>query len=81
MGRRACRFDWRGRGLGKLLVGSAVDRGLKTREQGAAYPLNVDAKDEAAMRFCERFASGGRPTGTWRFTCRSVGDPPLFRDE
>jgi GNAT superfamily N-acetyltransferase len=55
MGRLACRIDQRGRGLGKLQVGCAVDRCLKAREQVAAYALNVDAKDEAARSFYEHF--------------------------
>ena len=36
MGRLACRIDRRGSGLGNLLVGCAVDRCLKAREQVAA---------------------------------------------
>lgn len=55
MGRLGCRIDQRGRGLGKLLVGCAVDRCLKAREQVAAYALIVDAKDETARRFYEHF--------------------------
>jgi len=55
MGRLGCRIDQRGRGLGKLLVGCAVDRCLKAREQVAAYALIVDAKDETAKRFYEHF--------------------------
>jgi len=55
MGRLACRIVRRGSGLGKLLAGCAVDRCLKARGQVAAYALIVDAKDEAARRFYERF--------------------------
>ncbi len=55
MGRLACRIDQRGRGLGKLLVGCAVDRCLTAREHIAAYALIVDAKDEAAKRFYQHF--------------------------
>lgn len=55
MGRLACRADRRGQGLGKLLVGCAVDRCLKAREQVAAYALIVDAKDEAAKAFYLHF--------------------------
>ena len=55
MGRLACRIDRRGSGLGKLLVGCAVDRCLKAREQVAAYALIVDAKDETARLFYEHF--------------------------
>ena len=55
MGRMACRTDRQGRGIGKLLVGCAVDRCLKAREQVAAYALIVDAKDEVARSFYEHF--------------------------
>jgi GNAT superfamily N-acetyltransferase len=55
MGRLACRSDQRGRGLGKLLLGCAVDRCLKARQQVAAYALLVDAKDEAAEAFYAHF--------------------------
>jgi GNAT superfamily N-acetyltransferase len=48
MGRLACRSDEQGRGLGKLLLGCAVDRCLKAKQQVAAYALLVDAKDETA---------------------------------
>jgi len=51
MGRLACRADHRGRGLGKLLIGCAVDRCLKARAEVAAYALIVDAKDDAARAF------------------------------
>lgn len=59
LGRLACRRDHQGRGLGKLLVGCAVDRCLKAREQVAAYALVVDAKDRQARAFYEHF--GFRP--------------------
>jgi hypothetical protein len=36
MGRLACRRDQQGRGLGKLLIGCAVDRCLQARRQVAA---------------------------------------------
>src|SRR5262249_8015124 len=39
MGRLACGIDQRGRGLGRLLVGCAVDRCLKARADVAAYAL------------------------------------------
>jgi len=55
MGRLACRTDQRGLGLGKLLLGCAVDRCLKAREQVAAYALVVDAKDRAAKAFYVHF--------------------------
>ena len=55
MGRLACRADQQGRGLGKLLVGCAVDRCLKARQQVAAYALIVDAKDDASAAFYVHF--------------------------
>ena len=51
MGRLACRADQHGRGLGKLLVGCAVDRCLRARQEIAAYALIVDAKNAAAKAF------------------------------
>jgi GNAT superfamily N-acetyltransferase len=55
MGRLACRTDQRGRGLGKLLLGCAVDRCLQARQQVAAYALVVDAKDAVAKAFYVHF--------------------------
>lgn len=55
MGRLACSVDRQGQGLGKLLVGCAVDRCLKVRQQLSAYALIVDAKDEKAKTFYEHF--------------------------
>ena len=55
MGRLARRTDQHGRGIGKLLVGCAVDRCLKARRQVAAYALIVDAKDNGARGFYEHF--------------------------
>lgn len=47
----ACRGDQRGQGLGRLLLGCAVDRCLKARAQVAAFALLVNAKDAAAKAF------------------------------
>lgn len=55
MGWLACRKDQQGRGMGKLLLGGAVDRCLKARRQVAAYALLVDAKDDAARAFYAHF--------------------------
>ena len=55
MGRLACRSDQQGRGLGKVLLGCAVDRCLKARQQVAAYALIVDAKDDAGKAFYLHF--------------------------
>ena len=51
MGRLACRSDRRGQGIGRLLIGCAVERCLQARKQVAAFALIVDAKDAAAMAF------------------------------
>lgn len=55
MGRLACRADRQGQGIGKILLGCAVDRCLQAREQIAVYALIVDAKDDGARRFYEHF--------------------------
>jgi len=55
MPRMACRTDERGRGLGKLLVGCAVDRCLQARQHVGAYALLVDAKYDAAQSFYRHF--------------------------
>jgi predicted GNAT family N-acyltransferase len=55
MGRLACRIDQQGKGLGQLLIGCAVDRCLKAREEIAAYALVVDAKDGRAKSFYEYY--------------------------
>ena len=55
MGRLACRKDQHGMGLGKILLGCAVDRCLKAREQVAAHALVVDAKDDVAKAFYVHF--------------------------
>ena len=55
MGRLATHLDWRGQGLGRLLVGCAVDRCLRARVEVAAYALLVDAKDAVAARFYEHY--------------------------
>jgi GNAT superfamily N-acetyltransferase len=55
MGRLACRLDQQGSGLGKLLVGCAVDRCLKARREVAAFALIVDAKNGGAAAFYLHF--------------------------
>ena len=55
MGRLACRADRRGQGLGRLLIGCAVQRCLQARKQVAAFALIVDAKDSGAKAFYEHF--------------------------
>ena len=55
MGRLACRSDEQGRGLGKLLLGCAVDRCLKAKQQVAAFAMLLDAKDDKAKAFYVHF--------------------------
>jgi predicted GNAT family N-acyltransferase len=55
MGRLACSTESRGTGLGKILIGCAVDRCLHARSLVGAYALLVDAKDEKAKSFYERY--------------------------
>jgi len=55
MGRLACRLDHHGQGLGRLLLGCAVDRCLQARKQVAAFALLVDAKDDQAGAFYEHY--------------------------
>jgi GNAT superfamily N-acetyltransferase len=55
MGRLACRNDQQGKGLGRLLIGCAVERCLKAREEIASYALIVDAKDDKANAFYEHY--------------------------
>lgn len=59
MGRLACRTDQRGQGLGKLLVGCAVERCLHASKQVAAFALVVDTKNSEAKAFYEHY--GFRP--------------------
>ena len=55
MGRLACRSDHQGQGLGQLLIGCAVERCLKAREEIASFALVVDAKDAEAKAFYEHY--------------------------
>ena len=51
MGRLACSQAYQGKGLGRILLGLAVERCLQARKHVAAYALLVDAKDELAGQF------------------------------
>ena len=51
MGRLACSATHRGQGLGKLLLGCAVERCLQARKQVAAFAMLVDAKNDNAKAF------------------------------
>lgn len=55
MGRLAVHQDRKGQGFGKLLLGLAVERCLRAREEVAAYALVVDAKDENARLFYQHY--------------------------
>jgi GNAT superfamily N-acetyltransferase len=64
LGRFAVRQDLQGQGVGKCLLGCAIDRCLQARQEVAAYALIVDAKDELAKSFYEHFgfvAFKGKP--------------------
>ena len=51
MGRLAASSSSRGQGHDRVLIGLAVERCLKARQEVAAYALVVDAKDESAVEF------------------------------
>jgi len=55
MGRLARAMESRGAGIGEILIGCAVDRCLHARNLVGAYALLVDAKDEEAKSFYERY--------------------------
>ena len=55
MGRLARDRESRRAGLGEVLIGCAVDRCLHARSLVGAYALLVDAKDEKAKSFYERY--------------------------
>lgn len=55
MGRLACQQDHQGKGLGRILLGLAVDRCLMAREHIAAWALIVDAKDQHACAFYQHY--------------------------
>jgi predicted GNAT family N-acyltransferase len=55
MGRLACSAKHQGRGLGRTLLGLAVQRCMQALQQVAAYALLVDAKDRQSARFYEHY--------------------------
>ncbi len=55
MGRFAIGQRFQGQGMGKCLLGCAVDRCLQARQAVAAFALIVDAKDIDAKSFYEHF--------------------------
>ena len=55
LGRLAATKVLRGQGIGKVLIGCAIDRCLQVKTQIGAYALLVDAKDAAAQTFYERY--------------------------
>ncbi len=55
MGRLARDNESHGAGSGEVLIGCAVDRCLHARSLVGAYALLVDAKDEKAKSFYERY--------------------------
>jgi GNAT superfamily N-acetyltransferase len=55
MGRLARDIESCRAGLGEVLIGCAVDRCLRARSLVGAYALLVDARDEKAKSFYERY--------------------------
>jgi GNAT superfamily N-acetyltransferase len=55
IGRLAVDRRYRGGGFGKLLLMDALHRSFRHRDQVAAMAVIVDAKDDDARRFYERF--------------------------
>ena len=55
MGRLAVDSAHRGQGLGRVLMGCAVERCLEAKKQVAAFALVVDAKDGHAKAFYQHY--------------------------
>jgi predicted GNAT family N-acyltransferase len=55
MGRFAVNAAHHGQGLGKVLIGCAVERCLLAKNHVAAYALIVDAKDAQAKKFYQHY--------------------------
>ena len=55
MGRLAAHAEHHGLGLGRILVGCAIERCLQARKQVGAYALVVDAKGADAKNFYEHY--------------------------
>lgn len=55
MGRLAAHAEHRGLGLGRILVGCAIERCLQARKQVGAYALVVDTKGADAKNFYEHY--------------------------
>jgi GNAT superfamily N-acetyltransferase len=55
MGRLACSKNHQGKGIGRLLIGCAVDRCVEAKKLIGAFALIVDAKDASAKTFYEHY--------------------------
>jgi GNAT superfamily N-acetyltransferase len=55
LGRLAVHAEHHGQGLGRLLLGCAVNRCLEARRQVTAYAMVVAAKDEKAKHFYQHY--------------------------
>lgn len=55
IGRLAISVDFRGKGLGEALLMDALHRSLKLSQQVASTGIIVDAKDEAAHAFYQKY--------------------------
>jgi len=55
LGRLAIQQSLQGQGLGRYLIGCAIERCLQARRQVAAYALLVDAKNQNAASFYRHY--------------------------
>lgn len=80
IGRLAVDGRWRGQGLGSALLADAFRRVIRAGEALAVYAVVVDAKNEQARTFYERFGFIPLPDAERRLFCpiatveRLVGD-------
>ena len=55
IGRLARHIDYRGKGLGELLLANALNKALENRAHVASWAVVVDAKDNEAIEFYKKF--------------------------
>jgi len=55
LGRLAVSLDFRGQGVGELLLMDALHRSLESTRQVASTAVIVDAKDQAALNFYKKY--------------------------
>jgi ribosomal protein S18 acetylase RimI-like enzyme len=66
LGRLARSFDFKGQGVGSLLLADALKRALQGSTQVASWAVVVDAKDAEAIEFYRRFGFIALPTNSQR---------------